>query len=180
MQCIDGFHAERRALMINLKRTIQYTLGATALAFIALPMLASAGTTEGTRIGLLTCKTVPGSALSLVIHSTEDVKCTFKDNIGETEHYKGETGVGLGFDVSFKRETTMVYTVMAANIKAGNHQLAGKYFGGGGSATVGAGVGAQALIGGGRKNISLQPVALSGSTGAGVSGGLTYLYLEAD
>ncbi len=166
--------------MISLKNITLYTLGATALAFIAMPSLTLAGTTAGTRVGLLTCKTVPGSALSLIIHSTEDVKCTFKDNIGETEHYKGETGVGLGFDVSFDRETTMVYTVMAANIKAGNHQLAGKYFGGGGSATVGAGVGAQALIGGGHKNISLQPVALSGSTGAGVSGGLTYLYLEAN
>jgi len=166
--------------MIHLKNITQYTLSVVLLAFIAMPALALAGTTEGTRVGLLTCKTVPGSSLSLVIHSTEDVKCVFKDNIGETEHYKGETGVGLGFDVSFDRETTMVYTVMAANIKAGNHQLAGKYFGGGGSATVGAGIGAQALIGGGRKNISLQPVALSGSSGAGVSGGLTYLYLEAD
>jgi len=166
--------------MINLKKITRYTLGAIILAFMTIPTLVLAGTTEGTRMGLLTCKTVPGSALSLVIHSTEDVKCVFKDNIGETEHYKGETGVGLGFDVSFDRETTMVYTVMAANIKSGNHQLAGKYFGGGGSATVGAGVGAQALIGGGRKNISLQPVALSGSTGAGVSGGLTYLYLEAN
>ncbi len=166
--------------MIHLKNITQYTLSIVLLAFIAMPALALAGTTEGTRVGLLTCKTVPGSSLSLVIHSTEDVKCVFKDNIGETEHYKGETGVGLGFDVSFDRETTMVYTVMAANIKAGNHQLAGKYFGGGGSATVGAGMGAQALIGGGRKNISLQPVALSGSSGAGVSGGLTYLYLEAD
>ncbi len=166
--------------MINLKAITQYTLSAVLFMFIAMPTLALAGTTEGARMGILTCKTVPGSSLSLVIHSTEDVKCVFKDNLGETEHYKGETGVGLGFDVSFDRETTIVYTVMAANIKAGNHQLAGKYFGGGGSATVGAGVGAQALIGGGKKNISLQPVVLSGSTGAGVSGGLTYLYLEAD
>jgi len=166
--------------MINLKNIPPYTLSTMLIVFITLPMLALAGTTEGTRMGLLTCKTVPGSTLSLVIHSTENVKCVFRDNIGQTEHYKGETGVGLGFDVSFNRQTTMVYTVMAANTKAGNHQLTGKYFGGGGSATVGAGVGAQALIGGGKKNISLQPVALSGSTGAGVSGGLTYLYLESD
>ena len=166
--------------MRHLKNITQYLLSAALLVSMVIPMQALAGTTEGTRMGILTCKTVQGSSLSLIIHSTEGVKCVFKDNIGETENYKGETGVGLGFDVSFDRETTIVYTVMAANIKAGNHQLAGKYFGGGGSATVGAGVGAQALIGGGKKNVSLQPVALSGSTGAGVSGGLTYLYLEAD
>lgn len=166
--------------MNNLNKIKQYILGIALMAFIAIPMAAFAGTTQGTRVGLLTCKTVPGSTLSLIVHSTEDIKCSFKANAGGTEHYKGETGVGLGFDVSFDRETTMVYAVMSANVKAGDYQLAGKYFGGGGSATVGAGVGAQALIGGGHKNVSLQPVALSGSSGVGVSGGVTYLYLEAD
>jgi len=166
--------------MNHLNNMKQYILGVALIALIAIPMAAFAGTTQGTRVGLLTCKTVPGSALSLIVHSTEGVKCSFKANAGGTEYYKGETGVGLGFDVSFDRETTMTYAVMSANVKAGDYQLAGKYFGGGGSATVGVGLGVQALIGGGNKNVSLQPVAISGSTGAGVSGGITYLYLEPD
>ena len=162
-----------------MKNITQYALGAILLAAL-MPMQALAATSTGTRLGTLTCKTVPNSAVSLIIHSTEDVKCTLESTSGKTEFYKGETGVGLGFDVSSNRQTTMVYVVMAANTKVGNHQLAGKYFGAGGSATIGAGVGAQALIGGGAKNVSLQPVAISGSTGGGISGGLTYLYLEAD
>jgi hypothetical protein len=36
------------------------------------------------------------------------------------------------------------------------------------------------LVGGNKRSISLQPIALSGSTGFGVSGGFTYLYLEPD
>lgn len=51
--------------------------------------------------------------------------------------------------------------------------------GGGVSATVGIGAGVQTLVGGGNRSISLQP-AISGSKGAGVSGGAAYLYLEAD
>jgi len=163
--------------MINMKNIVKYVLSFTLLA---IPMQALAETSAGARIGVLTCKTVPGSGFSLIVHSTEDVKCAFKSTSGGIEHYKGETGVGLGFDMSYDRHTTLVYAVMSANYKAGAHQLAGKYFGGGASATVGVGVGAQALIGGGRKNISLQPLALSGSEGAGVSAGITYLYLEPD
>jgi len=163
---------------MNILNIIKY--GVVAFVLIMTPSQVFAETSAGSELGTLTCKTVPNSGLSLIIHSTEDVTCTFKGSAGGAEeHYKGETGVGLGFDVFVNRETTMVYSVMVVNTKAGNHQLAGKYFGGGGSATVGAGVGAQALIGGGEKNVSLQPLALSGSTGGGVSGGVTYLYLEA-
>jgi len=43
----------------------------------------------------------------------------------------------------------------------------------------GVGVGAQVLVGGGSKNISLQPLAVETATGLGVAGGLGYLYLEA-
>ncbi|MFT4561925.1 MAG: hypothetical protein ACI9BW_001668 [Gammaproteobacteria bacterium] len=35
------------------------------------------------------------------------------------------------------------------------------------------------LIGGGAKNIGLQPLALETSTGIGVAGGLGFLYIEA-
>jgi len=167
--------------MASMRNTVKYVLGGALLAAVPmLPMQASAETSAGARIGALTCKTVPDSGVSLIVHSTENVTCEFKSTSGGVEHYKGETGVGLGFDISYDRNTTMVYAVMSADYKAGGHQLAGKYFGVGGSATAGVGVGAQALIGGGKKNISLQPLAVSGSEGAGVSAGITYLYLEPD
>jgi len=40
------------------------------------------------------------------------------------------------------------------------------------------GVGAAVLVGGGDKSFSLQPLALEGSTGLGLSGGVGYLYIE--
>jgi hypothetical protein len=135
----------------------------------------------GIEIGLLTCKTVDGTHSNLLIHSTVGVKCVFEGS-GVKEDYKGETGIGLGIDLNFNKKATMAYTVLSAmgGVDASGYKLAGKYAGGKGAATVGIGVGAAVLLGGGDNNFTLQPVALEGSTGFGVEGGLTYLYIEPD
>lgn len=136
---------------------------------------------SGMKAGVLTCKTVQGSGVNLLIHSTVDVKCEFKSSAGgSSEHYKGETGIGLGVDINVKRQQTIGYTVLSADFKKGTYQLAGKYGGVEGSATVGAGIGASVLVGGNDRSISLQPIAISTSSGLGVSGGFSYLYLEPD
>lgn len=145
---------------------------------ISLPVYAG-NSTAGTKIGILTCTTQPNTGFSLIIHSTVDIKCAYKatDNSGE-EHYIGETGVGFGIDMRSNRRSDMVFTVFAADFKSGNHKLAGKYVGAGASATIGAGIGAQVLIGANNSSLSLKPV-IEGSTGIGISAGITYLYLQA-
>jgi len=133
----------------------------------------------GTKVGVLTCKTVPDSGVNLIIHSTVDVTCEFESSAGKgKEKYKGETGVGLGIDLEFDSKETLVYSVLSADFKAGSYQLAGKYGGVGASAALGLGVGVQVLVGGNKRSISLNPLALSGSEGVGAAAGLTYLYLE--
>lgn len=161
---------------------IKTTMITLALTFGLLPVMlvpAHAGeSTAGTKIGILDCKTVPHSGFSLLIHSTVDVKCDYRATDGSgTEHYIGETGVGLGIDLNYDREQRLAYTVLAADFKSGSYKLAGKYYGAGGSATVGVGLGAQVLIGGNNDSISLQPV-LEGSTGFGTSAGFTYLFIQ--
>jgi len=153
----------------------------TVLA-MAVPLMGAAEdqTTKGTKLGKLECQTVAGSGTNLLIHSTVDVTCTFSSTAGETEHYKGETGVGLGIDLSFDKEANFVFAVMAADFKKGSYKFAGKYFGAGADVTIGRGIGAGVLIGGSKKSVSLEPLGLSATKGAGVSGGLTYLYLEPD
>lgn len=152
----------------------------TLLALFSLSFQVQAGETKsGAKIGVLTCITQPNTGISLIIHSTTDVKCSFSaTGGGGVENYVGETGVGLGVDMRFDRETHLVYTVFAVE-KVGSYKLAGKYVGGGASVTAGAGVGAQILFGGGPDSISLQPV-IEGSTGLGLSAGITYLFLQAD
>ncbi|MFQ5582138.1 MAG: DUF992 domain-containing protein [Mariprofundaceae bacterium] len=168
---------------MKMKHMLSYALGLVLTVLVAFPVqqaLAAAESSAGTKIGILTCKTVEDSGFTLIVHSTADITCKFESTAGGgAEYYKGETGVGLGVDLRWDRKTTLVYTVFAADFKKGTYQMAGKYYGAGGSATVGVGAGAQGLVGGNNKSVSLEPM-VSGSTGAGVSGGLTYLYLEPD
>ena len=72
---------------------ISTRLGASLLSGAAL-LLASvvaqapalAGEESGAEVGVLTCNTVPGSRLNLLIHSTADIECDFKDSDGSVEH----------------------------------------------------------------------------------------------
>lgn len=149
--------------------------GCVLLAAPSPQVMAESGKVE---LGVLTCERV-GRGLNLIIHSTADIECIFKGAGDVVEEYKGETGVGLGIDLQWKKEEKLAFTVLGGSgANAGNHALAGKYGGAGGSAAVGVGGGAQVLVGGGDKSFSLQPIALSASTGIGAAGGVTYLNLE--
>ncbi|MGR9090401.1 MAG: DUF992 domain-containing protein [Gammaproteobacteria bacterium] len=133
----------------------------------------------GIEVGVLTCNVVPGSRVNLLIRSTADVECTY-ENGGVTEEYHGETGIALGLDLSFRTNEKMNFAVFAAtdDVTPGAKALGGKYVGGQVSAAAGLGLGAKALVGGGAKNIGLQPLALETSTGIGIAGGLGFLYIE--
>jgi len=136
-------------------------------------------TSSGVKVGLLSCQTVPGSGLNLIIHSTRDVTCSFESSAGGSpEHYNGEMGIALGIDLNISQDETIGFSVLTADFKAGTHQLAGKYAGVKASATIGVGGGAAVLLGGSDDSITLQPLAISGSTGVGVAAGIGYLYLE--
>jgi len=142
--------------------------------------LQAAESPAGLKIGILTCITQPNTGMNLIIHSTAEIKCTLNASNGKHyEKYVGETGVGFGIDMRSNRETHLVYTVFSADFKKGSYKLAGRYIGGGASVTAGAGIGAQVLVGGNDDTVSLQPV-LEGSTGLGISAGITYLYLQPD
>ncbi len=164
---------------MQLFRRIAFaTVAAGALALAAPIQPASAQ--GGVQIGVLTCNTVEGTRINLLVHSTVDVECVFRAADGGEERYKGETGIGLGVDLNWRRDETIHFAVISAqgDVRIGAHSLAGKYAGAKASATVGVGAGAAVLVGGGANNITLQPLALEGSTGLGVAAGLGYLYLE--
>ncbi len=134
----------------------------------------------GFELGILTCKSEPGTRENYIVASKVQVSCEFKYNNGKVERYVGETGVGVGLDLNWKREDTLAYTVMAASqdTTPGAGSLAGKFAGGKGSVTLGYGAGAGVLVGGGKENLSLQPLALEGSKGLGIAAGVSYLTLD--
>lgn len=132
------------------------------------------------RVGTLTCKVVPHSGVSLLIHSTRDILCEFQpEGDAPVEYYKGETGIAFGVDVNIDQHSQLVYAVRARHFRPGSGQLSGKYSGVGGKVTLGLTVGDTAPIGKQDGSISLQPVG-GKESGGGVAAGFGYIYLEVD
>jgi hypothetical protein len=161
--------------MMKLGNVLALVLATT----IASVPFSSAHAQGGIEVGVLTCSVVPGSRVNLLIRSTADVNCVYAKG-GTSENYVGETGIALGLDLSFRTNEKMAFTVFAASsdVSPGAKALAGRYVGGELSAAAGLGLGAKALVGGGAKNVGLQPLVLETSTGLGASGGLSFLYIE--
>ncbi|PIP02175.1 MAG: hypothetical protein COW18_10995 [Zetaproteobacteria bacterium CG12_big_fil_rev_8_21_14_0_65_54_13] len=131
-------------------------------------------------IGTLSCNILPHSGFNLLIHSTSEIRCIFTPADGTPlEHYKGETGIGLGLDVNLNKQKNVIYAVLAEQFRPGSRQLSGRYSGAGGGASFGLSAGESAPIAKRDGSIALQPINVK-SSGAGIAVGFTYLYLEPD
>jgi hypothetical protein len=150
-------------------RAVAATLGAAA-ALIAV----SAADAQQTRVrtGTLRCSVAPGVA---VIVGSRSLACSFRSTHGSRESYSGRlTKVGFNFGVTGRG--TLVWGVFEP---AGRHgSLAGAYVGATGEASLGPGIGANALIGGFNDNVALQPLSVQGQTGVNVALGGAALELR--
>ncbi len=152
---------------------------ATALAVHALPATAEIEREGIARIGILHCKQIPGRGFNIIIHSQSVFDCVLIAPEGR-ERYVGKAGIGFGLDLEWTRDKTISYSILAFKGTAviGDYALTGTYVGGEASAAVGVGAGAQVLVGGGKDNISLQPLAVESFTGLGATAGIGYLSLQ--
>lgn len=167
---------------MKLSKLIVSAICSTVAAVIFIVPTVVTAAESGAKVGMLTCEQIKGTKINLLIHSSVQINCTYDGEDGSSEKYKGETGIGLGIDLSWKNEEIVKWVVIAPSndISPNNHALVGKYYGAKAEATIGVGVQANVLVGGGDKSFTLQPVSLGGQTGFGAAGGLGYLYLEAD
>lgn len=159
---------------------------AIAVAFVACTGVASyaqspaaPGTPQasgrtGANVGSLTCKVAGG--MGFIFGSSKDLDCLFARTDGVGERYTGSIK-RYGVDIGFTKESQIVWLVFApGSIATG--ALAGGYVGATAQATVGGGVGANVLLGGGSGQITLQPVSVEGSVGLNVAGGLAEVELK--
>lgn len=118
----------------------------------------------GVRIGTLECEI--GGGVGYVIGSAKELACVFRSSVGSraTEHYTGVIRK-LGVDLGFTTRGRLVWAVFAPT--AGYHRgsMAGVYEGATLEASVGAGVGANLLVGGTSGSIHLQVLSLTGQIG---------------
>ncbi len=128
----------------------------------------------GVRVGTLSCRAAGG--WGLLIGSRRPIACDYQGQFGD-EHYEGEL-TKIGVDVGYKGKGEVVWTVVAptAFVKAGD--LKGHYGGVTAGASVVVGVAANALVGGNRHQVSLQPLSVEGNTGLNASAGLGGLDLR--
>jgi hypothetical protein len=127
------------------------------------------------RIGTLSCNVAGG--WGFVFGSSKALHCTLTPGPGRPEHYAG-TISKFGVDIGYTNGGVLVWAVFAPGPNIGPGALAGSYVGATGSATVGVGAGANVLIGGSHRSISLQPLSIEGNTGLNVAAGIGAITLR--
>ena len=153
-----------------------YWLAATFIAALgpALALTGSAQAQPGVVVGTLTCNVASGSGF--VFGSSRAINCTFAGPGGRYEHYVGNISK-FGVDIGYTQGGILVWTVIAPTAALGPGALAGNYVGGTASATVGVGLGANALVGGSNNSIALQPLSIEANRGLNVAAGIAAMTL---
>ena len=127
-----------------------------------------------TRIGGLECNVSGG--VGFVITSSKALSCLFVGPNGRTEKYVG-TIRKFGLDIGVTGPGKLAWAVFAPS-SPGPGALAGEYIGASASATAGLGVGANALVGGSNRTISLQPLSVQVQSGVDLSAGVGAIQLD--
>lgn len=140
----------------------------------ALGVVLPAHAEGGVKVGSLSCHV--GSGWGFVFGSSRTVKCVFSGE-GRVEDYEGSISK-FGVDIGYQKSGVMIWGVFAptSDVKPGS--LTGNYAGGTAGASVGVGLGANALIGGSGGHFALQPLSVEGMTGLNVAAGVAGLELK--
>ena len=147
-----------------------------ALAFAAAATLpGQAMAQDRTKAGTLTCDISAG--IGLIITSKKEMTCMFTPSQpGPREVYVGSI-TKFGLDIGATTGGEMVWAVYAPT--GWRHgALAGHYGGASAEATVGGGLGANVLVGGNSRTVSLQPLSVQGQAGLNVAAGVAELDLH--
>ena len=127
------------------------------------------------RQGVLTCRI--SASVGLLVGSRQRLRCQFRSESGRTQKYIGTIG-RLGFDIGFTAGGVMAWAVLASTPTIPSGALAGEFVGASGDISAGLGVGANLLVGGTRKSVSLQPLSVEGQVGVNLALGVARMKLK--
>lgn len=152
----------------------RFLIPACAAALLAIPATEAAAQSR-TRVGVLACNLAP--TVGMVVGSQQRIACTFTPEYrGRRERYSGAIN-RVGLDLGVKNGGRLVWGVFSQTSALPPRSIAGTYVGAGGGAAIGLGAGANVLVGGSRRTVSLQPVSVEGQTGVNVAAGVAGLTL---
>ena len=147
---------------------------ASAVVLSGALMAASGAQAQYVQAGALTCN-LSGS-IGMIVGSRKAMACSFRNSRGNIELYDGVI-TRLGLDLGATSGGRMVWSVLAPSGRLERFALAGGYAGASGEASLGAGVGANVLVGGSNRSVALQPVSVQGQTGVNLALGVASLEL---
>lgn len=157
---------KKMATVLALALAPAFASSASAADFVDSPAYEQADDRDGVKIGVLTCDVAGG--VGYVLGSAKSADCVFSSTRGTQDRYSGVIRK-MGVDLGFTTRSRVVWAVFAPT--AGYHQgsLGGLYQGATAEATIGAGIGANILVGGTSGSIHLQTVSVSGQLGLNVA-----------
>lgn len=150
-------------------------LCATAL-MVSVVTAQTAAAQGAVKVGVLRCNVAGG--LGLIIASSRDMRCAFTSANGRRVEYYYGTIRKFGLDIGATNQGTLVWSVFAPTGAPLHGALAGDYIGATASATIGAGLGANALVGGLNRTFTLQPLSVQTQTGLNFAGGVGQMSLR--
>jgi hypothetical protein len=157
-----------------LKRAAQTFGVATAFAGSILSTSLPAASQSRIEAGVLNCRVAGGTGF--VFGSSKSLSCNFESG-GRIESYTGVINK-FGIDVGTTANAIMTWAVLAPTRDLAPGALSGTYGGVSGEATVGVGVGANALLGGSNRTIVLQPISVQAQKGLNLAVGIAALELR--
>jgi hypothetical protein len=150
-------------------------LGASLAALLGLSSVAVAQDHHaGIKVGTLSCHERAG--VGLIVGSTRPVHCVFDGPHGSTEYDGHITKIGV--DIGIHGKTYIVWSVFAPSDTVGPGALSGDYAGVSADVAAGLSAGANVLVGGSDRSISLQPLSIEGGTGVAIAAGIGGLTLD--
>jgi hypothetical protein len=146
-----------------------------SLAALALATTVASAQPAYVKMGTLACDISGG--IGLIIGSQKSMECLYTPaSPARQEVYVGMI-TKFGLDVGVTAGGQMLWQVYAPTA-GGPWALAGVYAGASAEATVGAGLGANVLVGGSDRTVALQPVSVQGQAGLNLAVGVTSLELR--
>ncbi|MGH8337450.1 MAG: DUF992 domain-containing protein, partial [Gammaproteobacteria bacterium] len=112
-----------------------------------------------------------------IVGSSHKLHCTYSSNSGRTEYYSGNISK-FGADIGYLKSAVILWAVAAPTTDLGHGALAGDYGGVQASVALGVGAGANVLVGGFHKSITLQPISVEGQNGLNVAAGIGTMTLH--
>jgi hypothetical protein len=148
---------------------------AALAALVGLALAPATGAQAQVAAGALSCR--GGGSVGLVVTSYHQLDCIFRPGSGAPPQRYEARIRKIGVDLGFTQGEAMEWIVFAPTGVVGPGALMGAYGGAQASASLGVGIGANALVGGFHNSFALQPVSVTAQAGLNVAGGVAGLEL---